>query len=328
MVLIIFAGLFTSSFINQYPDSSSKAPDYTCDETLRNSKFFSSMKTIENTINQKSESVFTLLEKQILTIRVTLLSTISQRTVLVTQKLGSISISLSANVSNPLPGLMDISCELISKITTVVFNISDYEGIGGIRISLEGPKYASGKIKIDAMKFSQSFTMRNRLVATEPDFALELIPLVNETRALGTDEISQYSAIWLPVVKKDDSRNFVREEAYESDSTTRFRLLSIELTRSTYYISNVEKPIIKSKRAIFRNILFASTCMELVGFAFLLCKLVVLPICRSIMAKICPDRNKQEKDDDEEQNEGVEEQESEEETVIEIFSPRSPVNQW
>ena len=111
-------------------------------------------------------------------------------------------------------------------------------------------------------------------------------------------------------------RNFLtvsKYQEYEQDCI----VLVIEFKHSTFYISNQEKPIIKNNRAVFKNVLFASTCMELFSFGFLLVKLIVLPlshlVVRRLRSKKSEKQEKSENEDEKNEEEGSKKEKDEDE---------------
>ena len=331
--MIIFAALFTKSFLKQYPEATATAPDFTCDETLRNSRISSSMKPLGTQMFKGSSNIFTLLAQQQLVVSLTLLNTITSRSVQVVQTVGSIVTPLSTQQTVPVPGVIQISTTLTSNIAKVTFTISGPQIIGGLRIALQALGVSNDNLRATDIDFSRSYHVTDRVTASETYFNVELIPLVNVTKALDENGVTQFSGVWLPIISADDNLNFIVEDDYESYGRTSVKSVTITLTQASYYVSRGEEPIIKSLSATFKNIIFASTCMELFGFAFLLSKLLISPlggfIARKIRPKAADDKaeNNNESSDEEEKPEEESESEVEEEATEQI-QLEPGVNEW
>ena len=272
------------------------------------------------------------MAEQNLDVTLTLLNTIANRHVQIKQIVATNVMVLPAQVTVPMSGLIEISCTLAVNIGKVVVNISGSETIGGLRISLTAPAVSSGFIQAKEIDFSNSFSYSKRVLSTESSFKIELVPLVNETKALETDGAAKFSGVWLPLMSKEDDRNFMNEDDYESYGRTAVKTVTIELVQAAYYISRVEKPITRSTRALFRNIIFASTCMELFGFAFLVMKLIFIPLFRLILRKIRPkpeDEAEKNEENSDGESKGDEKSDDDDDGEVTDQSRLDPaVNQW
>ncbi|CAF0993148.1 unnamed protein product [Adineta ricciae] len=309
LVMIIFTGLFTSSFLKQYPKETSEAPDFTCDETLRNSQFSSRMQSLGAAIPADTATIFNLLSQQSFVATVTLLNTVVNLTVTVEKTIGTITEQLQRDLYVPTDGCIVISFNLTTNMATITVNITGSTAIGGVRIGLYGPEIVDINNKVQELNFSYAFIIQNQTLSQEPYFEMDLIQVINETKGLSTGAPSQFSGLWIPKFSKDDDRNFQTLAEYEKYHAESQTTLTIDLTQSMYYIYNIEQPIIKTANVVFKNILFVSMCMELFGFGFLFFKLAISPLCRLVSRLICQ-KNDESK---EENNEGESESEKEEE---------------
>jgi hypothetical protein len=64
--------------------------------------------------------------------------------------------------------------------------------------------------------------------------------------------------------------------------------LTISISETSYYIKNVQSPIAKQAEVIFRTLLFTILCLELAGLAFLIVKLLIIPLYKKIAECVCP----------------------------------------
>ncbi len=56
----------------------------------------------------------------------------------------------------------------------------------------------------------------------------------------------------------------------------------IQLTESEFFVENKQEPIARKFEILFHNVLFLGITIELFGLAFLISKLIFLPIARFI----------------------------------------------
>lgn len=77
---------------------------------------------------------------------------------------------------------------------------------------------------------------------------------------------------------------FMTADTYVSSANLTSTTVTIDITETPYYIKNVQSPIAKQAEIVFRTLLFAFLCLELCAMAFLICKLLVIPIFSRIHA--------------------------------------------
>jgi hypothetical protein len=301
--------------VQQYPEEQSHAPEFTCDETLRNSQYSTQMQALGAAVSDDAKEIFTLLQSQKFFLIVTLLNTITNTNITVTQTVGTITTKLQIDVSVPMDGCLLISCNLTANIATVNINISSSQAIGGVRIGLSAPSIVAPNNEAKELFFAQSFTISNHTMSQQPYFNVELIQVINETRPLSVNDVSNYSGLWIPVFIQDDDQNFYTQTDFDNYHTNFYTILTIDITEAAYYIYNLEKPIVKTTKAIFKNILFATMCLEMFGFAFLIFKLAIIPLVQLIVSRISPkveeskEKKDGENDDDDDESEKEEDKE-------------------
>jgi hypothetical protein len=273
------------------------------------------MQSLGAAVSGNMTQLFNLLQLQKFTLIVTLLNTIVNTNVIVSQTIGTITTKLNIDLSTPTNGCLVISCNLTSNIATININVSSMQTIGGISIGLSGPGTTDRNIEAKDLNFSNTFSMTNRTMSQEPYFSVELIQVINETKPLSLTDASQFSGLWIPTFTTDEDQNFYVESDYEKYHTKYYTILTIDITQAAYYIYNEEKPIIKTTSVIFKNILFVSMCMEIIAFIFLMVKLVIGPLLQFIVRLTCSKEK-----ESEEKIEHGDEGESEKEEVNESDS--------
>jgi len=67
--------------------------------------------------------------------------------------------------------------------------------------------------------------------------------------------------------------------------------LLIVFDERSFYIKNIEEPIVRKRQVIFQALLFTSLAIELFGFSFLLVRLFIIPNIRRILSVFQKYRN-------------------------------------
>lgn len=111
-----------------------------------------------------------------------------------------------------------------------------------------------------------------------------MTPIINATAPLSTDGLTRFSGIW------SSSYNVKVNELFEAE--TRYTIVrrrqtsvNVTITKTIFYINNVEEPIARQTEIIFRNLLFIFLVLDAFGFLFLINKLLLAPVFNSIVAR-------------------------------------------
>ena len=76
---------------------------------------------------------------------------------------------------------------------------------------------------------------------------------------------------------------FIDAARYVTSANLTSTTLTMVITEAAYYIKNVQSPIAKQPEVVFRTLLFAFLCLEMCAMAFLIVKLIILPIFNKIL---------------------------------------------
>jgi hypothetical protein len=75
---------------------------------------------------------------------------------------------------------------------------------------------------------------------------------------------------------------FLTADNYVASANLTSMTLTINIAETSYYIKNVQSPIAKQAEIIFHTLLFAIVCLELSGLAFLIIKLLLIPLYHKV----------------------------------------------
>jgi hypothetical protein len=77
---------------------------------------------------------------------------------------------------------------------------------------------------------------------------------------------------------------FITADTYVKSANLSSTTLTIEISETSYYIKNDQSPIAKEAEIIFHTLLFTILCLELCALAFVIIKLLLIPLYHKIYA--------------------------------------------
>ena len=284
IVLFLFTSLFSAAFLERYPiEKVTGNATFACDPTLVNAQFTSGLMTTGIPPNDVRAPIFTLLNDQSMTLDIDFINTLFKCTDVSVKEVADAIITMPITSCNHVNGTLSMSLELPSHNTEIRISLADKNTIGALRIRLRGEgdeeenKPFEASYKLFDLNFARTFSVVDRLLAQQPTCTLQITKVINHTYPLSEDDDTFYSAIWLPNFSVDWDRMFVDENEY-TYATSPTSMFTIIIHETSYYMLNIQKPIITKTEMIVSSIIFIIDGLELFGFTFLLFKLVLLPL--------------------------------------------------
>jgi hypothetical protein len=188
---------------------------------------------------------------------------------------------------NDTASTASLSLLLPSQDISLQIQLTGLDTIGGFRISLEGPGMYIENDTLNAaytlvdLAFAQMLYIAGHLLTPQPSCTLQITKLINRTYPLSKAGKTEFSALWLPFFSGTLDEMFVDETEYKY-ATSSSTVLSIVISETSYYILNTQRPIAAEGEVIFTNILFTIMCLEIFGLAFLIFKLIVIPVTKRV----------------------------------------------
>jgi hypothetical protein len=288
LVFIGFAAYFSASFVQQYPIENVGDSYFACDLTIRNAKFGTEIQSLGTPPNEEEQPIFDMMNSQSFTLNIDFVQTAFNCT--------AVSVY---NTRLTVPTSVPFSCptQSISNILSISVNITSVNNnfkiilnsilpIGALRIGMVAPEERKNEYLVRQLEFLQPFYTNNRILASESTLSLELTKIINITEPLDNSGTTQYSALFIPSFLVNLDQTFISQTDYNVMPSFTQTSISIAMSETSYYINNNQEPIAKQSEVIFRNILFAIVCIEIFGFAFLVCKLFFLPMIEYCLRKI------------------------------------------
>ncbi|UJR13173.1 hypothetical protein I4U23_000196 [Adineta vaga] len=293
MVLIIFGFWFGSVYIKQYPIEKADDTFFTCDTSLKNAKFSSTLHLLALLKAPEEKVIFQLLDQQNWTLVVDFIQTgFTCEDIIVQGNIESYQIILpiakcflqSDNATRTL--VIPLKTHLIN----VQFNLTGNSYIGASRICVLGPSmnHSASYSFVQQLSFCQMISNDDETISQRTNVKLDFTKVINRTESLYDNDPIIFSGIWIPTItiKSLNDRIAYEQQGNYIRYLSSQQILSIEFSETQFFIKNIQEPIAKSREIIFHNILFSTVCIELFGLAYLLFKLVVLPMAQWIFAEI------------------------------------------
>lgn len=292
LVMVIFAYAFSGTFIHLYPIETSSDSPMTCDRSIRNAKFNTGFRLLSLPVTNDEAPMFSLLDEQLLTLSIDLLNTmVTCSDVKITLRYGAHELPFhSYSCTQTSIVIVSISLPLPTHLVTVDFNFSTSCSIGGLRVCLSGPeRQERGAYTVHALQTCEFFGGTNETLGRKPQVNLALTKVINKTEPLVIGDPILFSGLFVPTVSAEGISD---ELLYELHGEHRrylftYTFLAIDVSETQFYILNRQDPIVREGEMIFHNILFTIAMIELFGFTFLICKLVITPFVRFLLEHLC-----------------------------------------
>jgi hypothetical protein len=297
IVLVVSCYVFSAKYYNSYPIETAGPSTYTCDTSIRNAKFTSSLQSSSVPVSDDFQEMIDLLNNQAFKLNVAFINTVYNCTsdpITLAYLLGTkwlpISTNLSCNSSNYI---LSISALLPFRPITVKFNLPNIYTIGGLRIGLSAPgQIKSTTMTLQDLGFSQTFSQNGRMLGQNANIALQLTKVINDTTPLDTEGDDILSGLWIGLFTINYYESFFADSDYLYAPAAASTNLTLTISETPYYILNLEEPIAKLPEIIFHNFLFTTMIIELFGLGFLIFKLGIIPLLVFFIRKCKPDFGK------------------------------------
>ncbi|CAF1330687.1 unnamed protein product [Adineta steineri] len=283
VLITIMAYTFSISYMNQYPAEKTQGSKFACDSTLRNAKFESSLQALAVPVPDDEQTIFDLLNDQNFTLQLDFINTAASCITFSISEVTDVSTTALTNSScNNINGTLHTTVKLPEHAIVLQAVISDIQLIGGLRIGLLGSGTQKDTFTLQELNFLQTFySPSSETLAQIVTIDMALTKVINETDPLFGDT-SDFAGIWYPTFTYSLSEMFISSDYYLTSANLTSTTITIDITETSYYIKNIQSPIAKEPEIIFRTLLFAFLCLEICAMAFLICRLLIMPLINKI----------------------------------------------
>jgi hypothetical protein len=174
----------------------------------------------------------------------------------------------------------------VSNFYFFQLNITGAYFVGGIRLCLRGPGLVQGVNTLHYLDTCQFYFTDNETIGHDVTVPIVLIKIINQTQPLQVDGDTLYDGRWTPTWNTanglsdkliyEQNGEYLRYASYQN-------FLTITLTEQPFFVQNNQQPIIRKAELAFHTLLFTSLVIELFGFAFLLVKMIGIPLLLPIL---------------------------------------------
>jgi len=291
IVLVVACFVFSVKYYNSYPIETVGPSTYTCDTTIRNAQFSTSLQSLSVPILENIQGMIDLLNNQAVNLDVAFINTIYNCTsdaVTLTYLLGATWLTVTPNLScNWSSYIVSYSALLPFRPITVKFTLPNIYIIGGLRVGLSGPGISqSSTATLQDLGFSQTFNQSGRMLGQDANIALQLTKVINSTSPLvnGGDEI--LSGIWIGSFLVNYDESFVTDTDYLNTPPETSTTLTLVISETPYYILNEQSPIARLPEIIYHDFLFTTMIIGMFVLIFVIIDVMILP-CFTFLIRKC-----------------------------------------
>ena len=289
IVLAAFAFSFSNSYYYRYPiESLAGNATFTCDPTISNAQFTSGLMPLGIPHNAREAPIFEMLNAQPFTLHIDLINTLFTCTDVTLVQIKDRIVPLTIQSCNMSTDSLSISAALPSHSVSLQLLLNGANTIGGLRLGLEGPGASNESHELEGIYSLMNLTSFEtfwdpaRLLTRAPSLTCYLTKLVNHTYGLSEHEPLHFSGLWLPSWSVSVYDTFMDESEYNYAASSS-SVVTMSISETPYYTVNTQKPITDFADLILTNILFTIVCLEIFGLAFLIFKLIALPLLKRLI---------------------------------------------
>jgi hypothetical protein len=274
IALVTLTCKFSISFSDLYPIervSSDARESLSCDSSLINAKFSSSLQLLSTRKHPDEKPIFDLLDAQDITLTAEFISTGFQcSNVSLQQNLarGQVQAIDSFNCSYDKENdILIVSTVLPQHLVTVQVNLEGPFVVGGLRVCLTGRETSinNGRYTVQSLDFCHFVYTPDEVLSVDAVTNIEMTKIINRTAAnsINAESGETFSGIWLPTWTTDksslwDSHIYTRAENEYRRSLNWQLSLIVEMRQSKFYMNNVQEPIARGYEIVFKTVLFSS----------------------------------------------------------------------
>jgi hypothetical protein len=122
------------------------------------------------------------------------------------------------------------------------------------------------------------FEETNEILDHKPHINLFLTKEINKTEPLAIADAMLFSGLFVPSIAAEGISDKFFYELQGEYKRYLFTFLTIDLSKTQFYILNRQDPIVRQGEMVFHNILFTIVVIESFVFTFLIFKMALIPV--------------------------------------------------
>ncbi|CAF1234250.1 unnamed protein product [Adineta steineri] len=290
ILLIIYSFWFAALFLKKYPLETSTDATFVCDTSLRNAQYSSSLQLLTTIKTDQQAPIFDMLDMQDFTMTISFIQTgYTCNDVAAQENVGTYSVSLQYGncTIQPDNATLTVIYRVPYHQITMQINLTGLYYIGGILICLTGPRITNNSswYTVQEMNYCQFYFTSDQTIGETTEIYFSLTKVINQTDSLEYNGLSNYSGIWIPTSTHgslNDRVAYLQEGAYHRYLYTQHTVI-INFQETPFYVMNEQEPIARTAEILFHNVLFATTVISIFALAFVIFKLIFMPVVKWIL---------------------------------------------
>ncbi|UJR29531.1 hypothetical protein I4U23_010748 [Adineta vaga] len=287
-VVFAFTIWFATNFLKLYPIEISDVSHISCDSTIRNAVFESALQLPLPNPDGNQWAIFNMLDNQPFIITVDLLNTAANCSDITVQQnrpgINYLLLPVTSCIRQLDNATLSVTFSLLEHRTNVQLNITGSYFIGGMRLCLRSPGFIEGVHRLETLDMCKLFFTPNETLARMTTLHMVLIKVINETKPLKIGSKTYYNGRWAPTFAENffSDKSIYEQDGYYLRYISKRTIISITLSEQPFYLQNTQQPIVRRAELAFHTLLFCTLIIELFGMSFLLFRLVILPLIRTL----------------------------------------------
>ena len=149
---------FALLYLAQYPADKVGPSSFSCDETIRNAKFDSSLEALSVPVSDIERPIFDALNKQPFTLHLDFINTATSCAIVsMVEVIESSTYALPNILCNATNGTVSILAVLPQHKITVRAILNDIQLVGGVRVGFSGPGHETKLYTLHELNFNRAF---------------------------------------------------------------------------------------------------------------------------------------------------------------------------
>ncbi len=289
VILFGFTTWFAVDYLQLYPIETSRSVQASCDDTMRNAVFDNALQLALPNLDGSRWIIFDMLDKQPFTMTIDLINTRADCSNITIQQnrpgVNYLIIPILSCIIQSDNVTSSVTFALSTHRLTLQLNVTGAYFIGGIRLCLHGPSLINGTNTLQTLDVCNFFSTTNETLARITTLSIILTKVVNQTKPLRTGDDTLYSGRWAPTIignTLSDKLIYEQNGDYLRYMTQR-TIFMITLDEQPFFLQNNQQPIVRVAELAFHTLLFGTLIIELFAIAFLIFKLIFMPLIRLII---------------------------------------------
>ena len=290
LVLCIGSYVFSAKYYTSYPIETAGPSTYTCDTTIRNAQFSTSLQPVSIPVRDNIQELFNLLNNQEIILNISFINTIYNCTseeITLEYLLGSTWTPFTSKPTCTSSNyVVSYSVRLQFKMVDLQFKLPNTYNIGGFHISVSARgQNKSSKMVLKSLAFSKMFNQSQQMLGHDVYLALQLTKVINSTSPLVSSDDEILSGIWMGSFTINYYESFIRDVDYLNLSSSISTTLTMGIIEMSYYILNEQSPIARLPEIIYHDFLFMTMIIGMFVLVFVIYEVLVLPCLTRLIGK-------------------------------------------